>query len=247
MKLLTILIFTLAFSSRINSQTAEEIIEKAEDLLKGSSAKGTIEMNIITPDYERTMKMESWWVGNEKALIVILSPRKEKGNKTLKIGNEMWSYLRNTETTIKIPPSMMLQSWNGSDFTNDDLVRESNLTRDYDQELLGEEEIDGDTCWKILLDPKPDAPVVWGKLLYWVRKADYTPARVDYYDEKGKLMRYMLFSEIKQFGKRKTPSVWTMVNEVKPGHSTTFKILDMEFDTKISDRKFSFQELERGN
>jgi outer membrane lipoprotein-sorting protein len=231
----------------LNAQTAEEIINKAEDLIKGNSAHGTIEMNIVTPDYERTMKMESWWVGNEKALIEILSPRKEKGNKTLKIGNEMWSYLRNTETTIKIPPSMMLQSWNGSDFTNDDLVRESNLTRDYDQKLLGEEDIKGDTCWKIHLDPRPDAPVVWGKLLYWVRKEDYTPARVDYYDEKGKLMRYMLFSDIKKFGKRKIPSVWTMVNEVKPGHSTTLKILDMEFDIKISDRKFSFQELERGN
>jgi outer membrane lipoprotein-sorting protein len=247
MKILTYLIGTLFFLTTVNAQTAEEIIKKAEDLIKGSSAQGTIEMHIVTPDYERTMKMESWWVGNDKALIEILSPRKEKGNKTLKIGNEMWSYLRNTETTIKIPPSMMLQSWNGSDFTNDDLVRESNLSRDYEQKLIGEEEIDGELCWKILLDPRPDAPVVWGKLLYWVRKADYTPARVDYYDEKGKLMRYMLFSEIRQFGNRKTPSVWTMVNEVKPGHSTTFKILDMEFDVKISDRKFSFQELERGN
>ena len=247
MKLLTLLIFTFYLSSTLYAQTALEIIEKAEDLIKGSSAQGTIEMHIVTPDYERTMKMESWWVGNEKALIVILSPRREKGNKTLKIGNEMWSYLKNTETTIKIPPSMMLQSWNGSDFTNDDLVRESNYARDYDQKVLSEEEIDGDMCWKILMDPRPDAPVVWGKLLYWVRKADYTPARVDYYDEKDKLMRYMLFSEIKQFGNRKTPSVWTMVNEVKPGQSTSFKILDMEFDKKISDRKFSFQELERGN
>jgi outer membrane lipoprotein-sorting protein len=247
MKLLTLLIFTIYLSSTLYSQTAQEIIEKAEDLIKGSSAQGSIEMNIVTPDYERTMKMDSWWVGNEKALIVIQSPRKEKGNKTLKIGNEMWSYLKNTETTIKIPPSMMLQSWNGSDFTNDDLVRESNYARDYDQKVLAEEEIDGDMCWKILMDPRPDAPVVWGKLLYWVRKADYTPARVDYYDEKDKLMRYMLFSEIREFGNRKTPSVWTMVNEVKPGHTTSFKILDMEFDKKISDRKFSFQELERGN
>jgi outer membrane lipoprotein-sorting protein len=247
MKYLIFLICTFFVVSTITSQTAQEIIDKAEDLLKGSSAEGTIEMFIITPDYERTMKMESWWVGNEKALIVIQSPRKEKGNKTLKIGNEMWSFLRNTETTIKIPPSMMLQSWNGSDFTNDDLVRESNYTRDYEQKLLGEEEIDGDMCWKILMDPRPEAPVVWGKLLYWVRKADYTAARIDYYDEKDKLMRYMLFSEIRQFGERKIPSVWKMVNEVKPGNSTSFKILEMKFDTDIPDRKFSFQELERGN
>ncbi|MCK5343430.1 MAG: outer membrane lipoprotein-sorting protein, partial [Candidatus Heimdallarchaeota archaeon] len=137
MKFLTLLIFSFYLSSTLYAQTALEIIEKAEDLIKGSSAQGTIEMHIVTPDYERTMKMESWWVGNEKALIVILSPRREKGNKTLKIGNEMWSYLKNTETTIKIPPSMMLQSWMGSDFTNDDLVRDSDEVEDYTQRLLG--------------------------------------------------------------------------------------------------------------
>ena len=241
-------IILLFFSANlIISQTAQEIIDKAEDIVKGSSAHGTIEMVVVTPDYERTLEMESWWVGNEKALIVIKSPRKERGNKTLKIKNEMWSYLKNTETTIKVPPSMMLQSWNGSDFTNDDLVRESNLSDDYFQEIAGTDSLDGASCWKIQLTPKPNAPVVWGKLFYWVRQKDYTPSRVEYYDEKGKLIRHMDYTDIKNFGNRVMPSRWIMINDEEAGRSTEMKITEMEFDININDRTFSFQELERGN
>jgi ABC-type lipoprotein export system ATPase subunit len=105
-------------SLNLFSQSAEEIIKKAEDMIKGESSSGTFTMTVVNPDFKRTVVMESWWVGNEKALIIIKSPAKESGNKTLKIKNEMWNYLKNTETTIKIPPSMMLQSWNGSDLTN---------------------------------------------------------------------------------------------------------------------------------
>ncbi len=248
MKNLTIatLIFLL-FGFTLNAQSAKEIVTKAENAIKGKTAHGLVEMTVVTPDYTRTLKMESWWVGNKKALIVIKSPRREKGNKTLKIGNEMWSYLANTETTIKIPPSMMLQSWNGSDFTNDDLVRESNIQRDYSLTLLGEDVIDSVKCWKIQGIPHPDAPVVWGKILYWVRQKDYLPAKVEYYDEKGVLKRYMEFKEIKNIGGRKLPTLWRMVNMVKKGHSTNFKIISMQFDIKIPDRIFSFRELERGN
>ncbi len=229
------------------AQSPKEIIKKAENIIKGKTSHGIIEMTVTTPDFERTLLMESWWVGNEKALIVIKSPRREKGNKTLKIGNEMWNYLRNTETTIKIPPSMMLQSWNGSDFTNDDLVRESNLERDYDQKLLGEEVLNGEKCWKIELIPHPDAPVVWGKVIYWVRTSNYIPAKEAYYDERGKLKRYMEFVDIKKMHGRLLPTIWRMVNAVKEGHVTELKVIDMEFDINIPNRRFSFRELEKGN
>jgi outer membrane lipoprotein-sorting protein len=231
----------------LHAQTAEEIIKKAENLIKGKTSQGTFMMTINTPEYTRELKMESWWIGTEKALIIVKAPKKEAGNKTLKIKNEMWNYLKNTETTIKIPPSMMLQSWNGSDFTNDDLARESDLSDDYYQKIIGEEIINDEKCWKIELNPKPDAPVVWGKLYYWVRKQDFLPAIVQYYDEKGKLMRYMLFSDFKVMGGRKIPSKWSMYNQAKEGHKTEFAILDIKFDLKISDKVFSFQELEKGN
>ncbi len=241
-------VFTLIVSANFAfAQTAEEIIKKSEDLIKGETSHGTFKMTVVTPDFTRTLTMESWWVGNKKALIIVKSPAKEAGNKTLKIGNEMWNYLRNTETTVKIPPSMMLQSWNGSDFSNDDLVRESNLSDDYNQKIIAEEENSGEKFWKIELDPKSSAAVVWGKLYYWVRQKDYTPSDIQYYDEKGNLVREMVFSGVKKFGKRRIPSEWTMVNKLESGHSTTFKIISVEFDIDISDSIFSFEELEKGN
>lgn len=228
-----------------SGQTAEQIIARAEDLVKGTSCKGTFTMTVVTPSYTRTVKMDSWWVGNEKALIVIRYPRKEEGNKTLKIGNELWSYLKNTETTIKLPPSMMLQSWNGSDFTNDDLVRESNLSTDYTQSIVRHDTVDGERCWVIELVPRPDAPVVWGKILYAVRQSDNLPAWQDYYDERGTLMRRMRFGNYRIMGGRKIPAEQAMLNMTKAGHRTELTIDAVQFDVPISDRMFSYRELEK--
>ncbi|RCK77558.1 MAG: Outer membrane lipoprotein-sorting protein [Ignavibacteriae bacterium] len=241
-----IIILILATHQLSISQSAYEIVKKSEEILKGKTSKGRFKMTVITPEYTRTMEMESWWVENEKALIVIKSPKREAGNKTLKIKNELWMYLRNTETTIKIPPSMMLQSWNGSDFTNDDLVRESNLVEDYFLTLLGEDTIESNICWKVELRPKPTTAVVWGKILYWCRKKDFLPVKTYYFDEKEKLIRSLIYSDYKVLGGRLIPSKWIMLNHVKKGNRTEFEILDIQFDIKISDRIFSFQELEKG-
>jgi len=243
---LSLSVILAVLSGSLTAQTAHDIIKRAEDLLRGESSQGKFRMTIVTPDYERTMEMDSWWAGTDKALIAITSPRREAGNKTLKVGNELWMYLRNTETTIKVPPSMMLQSWNGSDFTNDDLVRESSIARDYTMEVIGSEKVDNVETWKIELTPKPTAAVVWGKLLEWIRKPDYLPAKAEYYDEKGTLVRTMLFSDIRSFDGRKLPAKQTIINNAKPGHSTTFEYVDVSFDVKIPDRVFSFSELERG-
>ncbi len=240
---LLVLFFYLSYSSY--SQTAEEIIKKAEEMVKGETSTGTFTMTVVNPDFKRTVVMESWWVGNDKALIIIKSPAKEAGNKTLKIKNEMWNYLKNTETTIKIPPSMMLQSWNGSDLTNDDLVRESNLVDDYNIKFLFEEKIQGEDCWKIELKPKPTAPVVWGTIYYWVRKTDYLPALIQHFDEKGNLYRTMSFRDYKIMDKRKIPTKWTITNHKKPGHYTEFIYNDVKFNVNIPDKIFSFKEFEK--
>lgn len=244
----TILLFLLLILSYLLllSQTPQEIIKKSENQIKGRTSYGIVEMTIVTPDFKRTLKMEGWWVGNEKALIEIKYPKKEEGNKTLKIGNELWLYLRNTESLIKIPPSMMLQSWNGSDFTYDDLVRESNLERDYDMRIISTDEaVNSEVCWKIELVPKPQAPVVWGKIFYWVRKSDYLPAKIEYYDEKGKLVRYMEFYDVREIRGRKLPTKWVMYNNIEKGRRTEFTLIDIAFDIKIDEKIFSFRELER--
>jgi len=242
-----VLLLSCLLATSLYAQTAEEIIARAEDIIRGKTSQGTFEMTVVTPEFTRTMVMDSWWVGTEKSLIVIKSPKKEAGNKWLKIGNEMWNYLKATETTIKIPPSMMLQSWNGSDFTNDDLARESSYKVDYTATIVGEEEINGEPCWKIRLDPKPEAAVVWGKIYGWVRKKDYIFSVVQFFDEKGRLIRYIVYSGIKTMGGRKLPTIWTIYNKVKKGHRTIFKILDIKFNIRIPDRIFSFRELERGD
>ena len=245
---LTLRTFLLLFLTQpLFSQTAQEVIAKAEELLRGETSRGTFEMTVVTPEFTRGLIMDSWWVGEEKSLIVVKAPKREAGNKWLKIGNEMWNYLRATETTIKIPPSMMLHSWNGSDFTNDDLARESSLSKDYTASVVGEEEVMGEFCWKIELTPNPEAAVVWGKLYVWVRQKDFLPYVDEYYDEKGTLVRYMVYTDVKKMGGRTIPTTWTMYNEVKEGHRTEFKILDIKFDTPNPDRVFSFRELERGD
>ncbi len=234
----------LLLSASLSAISGMEILRRAEQQLKGKTSTGVLEMQIIKPDFTRTLKLRSWWVGNQKALIEILSPQREAGNKTLKIGKNLWMYLRNTETTIRIPPSMMLQSWNGSDFTYDDLVRESNLPRDYRVQLLGTDTVDGIRTWKLLLTPKPEAPVVWGKILYWVRQKDYLPAKVEYYDEHGRKIRTFIFRNIRTVGNRRIPAEWIVINNRKPGNRTLIRILEMQFDIPIPDRIFSLEELE---
>ncbi len=226
--------------------SVEDIVRQSEDAIRGKTSHAVLEMKIITPYFTRTLKLESWWAGTEKAMIIVRAPHKEAGNKTLKIGNELWNYLRNTETVIKLPPSMLLQSWNGSDFTNDDLVRESSLVKDYQLTLLGEDVIDGVPCWKIEGIPRPEATVVWGKIIYWVRKVDNLPARVEYYDENSNLIRHLEYKAFKRMGKRKIPTFWVMVNDAKPGRRTEIQILDIQFDIKIPSRIFSLRELEKG-
>ncbi|HQT91479.1 MAG TPA: outer membrane lipoprotein-sorting protein [Candidatus Kryptobacter bacterium] len=239
------ILVVLGFTGSAFAQDAKQIIQRAEDAIKGKvSSHSIMEMTIKTPDYTRTMKMESWTSGTSKALVKILSPAREAGNRTLKLGNDIWMYLRNTETTIRIPPSMMLQSWNGSDYTYDDMVREETLTEDYSITVIGNEKIADVECWKLQLIPKPNAPVVWGKIPYWVRKADDLLAQVEYFDEKGQLMRTMVMSDFKAMGGRKVPAVWTMYNADKT-HSTEIKMDDASFDVRIPDRIFSLKELEK--
>ncbi|GJQ19659.1 MAG: outer membrane lipoprotein-sorting protein [Bacteroidia bacterium] len=242
-RLIPLLLFSLSF---LNAQSAYQIIKKSEDLVRGESSRGSFRMTVVTPEYSRTIIMDSWWKGTDKALIEIKSPPREAGNKTLKVGNELWMYLRNTETTIKVPPSMMMQSWNGSDFTNDDLVRESSMADDYTMEIAGEDTVAGASTWIIDLRPRPTAPVVWGRIRHWVRKSDYLPARTEYFDEKGTLVRTMLYFDYRRFGGRVLPGRWRMVDNLEEGEYTELEYLNLEFDVTISDRMFSFRELERG-
>lgn len=225
--------------------SAEEIVKKSEDLFRGRTSHAVFEMTIVTPRWQRTLKMEGWFDGNERALIRILAPPKEEGVSSLKIGTNMWNYLPKVDRVIKIPPSMMMQSWMGSDFTNDDLVRESSMARDYTATLLGEETLDGFESYKLELLPKPEAAVVWGKLLYWVRKNDYVPLRVEFFNERGERVRVLRFSEIKHMHDRVIPTVWEMVPEKKKGRKTVIRVLEIQYNVRLDPNLFSLRTLRR--
>lgn len=225
---------------------AKAIIEKMDLILRGDSSFGTYKMTIIDPDWQRTLTLKAWEKRkNKKTFIHILSPPKEKGIVTLKIGNEMWNYLPRVERVIKIPPSMMLQPWMGSDFTNDDLVKSSSLVRDYHHKILAEEKIQTFDTYKVELLPKPEAPVVWGRIVSWVRKKDSMPLKQEYYNERDELIRVLTFSAIKEVRGKVIPTQWEMIPTKKKARKTIMQVLDLRIDVQINDAVFSLKNLKQ--
>ncbi|MDD4033648.1 MAG: outer membrane lipoprotein-sorting protein, partial [Bacteroidales bacterium] len=163
--LIAVSLIFISLSGFSQETDIREIVRKSDEKFRGKSSTGTFSMTIQRPSWSRTLSMKSWNLGTEYSLIYVTAPAKEKGQVFLKRNNEMWNWVPSIERMIKIPPSMMMQSWMGSDFTNDDLVKESSIVNDYTHKLIGEETIEGYTCYKIKLIPLEEAPVVWGKVL----------------------------------------------------------------------------------
>lgn len=237
--LVPLLFFVPNQSSDIN---AKDIVKKLDELYRSESSFGEMEMQIVTPHWERTLRMQVWTKGMDKTFIRITSPLKEKGVATLRLGNEMWNYLPNTNKVIKIPPSMMMSAWMGSDFTNDDLVSEFSLLEDFHYKLIAPEDAQAGLLY-IESVPKEDLPIVWGKIIAAVGKDDYIPVWEKYYDEKENLMRVMNFKDIKLFSGRKIPAVMELIPQNKEGHKTVIRYLKLEFDTKIEEDIFSLRNL----
>ena len=243
----TILTFIAAsmFSLSAAAQDVAEIIRKADEKFRGESSRGQTTMIIERPNWSREISMKTWSLGNDYSLIYITSPAKEKGQVFLKRKNEMWNWVPTIERMIKIPPSMMMQSWMGSDFTNDDLVRESSFEKDYHHKLLGEEPVEGYDCYKIELIPKPDAPVVWGKILMWVSKNEYHWLKAEFYDEDETLVNIEILSEIKIMDDREMPTRMEMIPADKEGHKTVLIFDEIEFNVNLDESFFSQQNMRR--
>ncbi len=223
--------------------SAEEIIQKSEENLRGGSSTGEMKMTIVRPTWTRETTMKTWSKGQDLTLIVITSPARDKGIAYLKRDNEIWNWQPRIERTIKLPPSMMSQSWMGSDFTNDDLVRESSLTEDYNQKLLGTESINGLDCYKLELIPLEEAAVVWGRLLMWISKEHFMQVKTEFYDEDGFLINTMTASQFKTFDGRHLPARMKIVPEENPGHETIVEYINLEFDQNLDDRLFTIQNM----
>jgi len=221
------------------AQDAREIVRKADEHARGNTSLA--EMSIVTtrPKWTRTLELKAWTKGNDLALILVQKPAKDKGTVFLKRKKEVWNWLPSLERNIKLPPSMMSQSWMGTDFSNDDLVKESSMVNDYDHSLIGSEQVEGRECYKIQMIPKPEAAIVWGKVLIWIDKKDFLQLRVEFYDEDGKQNSVMQGSDIKMLGGRLLPSRLTMTPAEKPGQKTEIIYKSLNFSKPIEDGFFT--------
>lgn len=229
-----------------NKLSAAEIIKKADEKFQGEeTSQGEMEVVIKRPAWERTISVKSWSKGKDYSLSLITAPAKEKGQSFLKRHNELWNWNPTISRMIKLPPSMMSQGWMGSDYSNDDILRESSITDDYDAVLLGEEEIEGYVCYKIELIPKEDVAVVWGKIISWIAKDEYYQLKAEYYDEDDYLVRTMLAYDITLFHDRKLPATMEIIPAEEEGNKTIVKLKNLKFNTPISEGFFSQQNMKK--
>ncbi len=224
-----------------NSAKARQLIKDIEDMYRADSSIAELEMRIETPHYQRTMSMYSESLGTEKAFIRLLSPKKDRGISTLKVGKEMWNYFPKINKVIKVPPSMMMGSWMGSDFTNDDLVKETTLIDEYSLSLDESGEL-----YRITLIPLEKTVTVWGKMEITIRKDNLYPVQRLFYDDEGTKVRVMTYRDPKNFGNQTLPSVMEMVPLNKAGHRTLviYKTLELNA-SNVQQETFTLRHLKK--
>ena len=231
------------FAQTIN---ATDIVRKADEKFNGEkSSYSVMSMTIIRPEWQRTIEFKSWTLGKDYALAVITAPPKEAGQTFLKRGSEMWSWNPSISRLIKLPPSMMSQGWMGSDYTNDDILRESSVVNDYIHEIAGEENIGGRLCYKIRMTAREDASIVWGKQMRWIDKKDFLVLKAELYDEDGYLVRTEAGSDIKILDGRTITSKIELVPEEEPENKTLVEIKEIKFNTPVEESFFSQQNMKR--
>ena len=230
-------------TSFLYAQDASEIIKKVDQKMRGNSSSSNMTMKIIRPDWSREISMKGWSLGTDFSLILITAPARDQGTAFLKRDKELWNWQPTIDRVIKLPPSMMTQSWMGSDFTNDDLVKESSIVNDYDHFIRGDTTITARDAWKIELIPKEGAPVVWGRILIYVSKDDDIELLIKYYDEDDFLINTMILSDIREMGGRVIPARMDMIPAENPDHRTVIHYKDIQFDIGISEDFFSIKEM----
>lgn len=236
-KLLTIaLVATSVFAI-----TSDEIIKRVDNNLQSDTGYSKIDMIMKTKRGTRTLTLESWNEGTKKSFMKILAPKKDKGITFLKIDTAMWQYVPRIQKTIKIPSSMMMSSWMGSDFTNDDMAKESSIIEDYDTKISNETA----SSYTLDLIPKEDAAVVWDKIVFDVTKENFVPLKATYFDEEGEAVRELLYLDVIKKGTRYFPTKWEMRSMDKPHNLTTILMKEVVFDIKLDSNMFTKRSLKR--
>ncbi len=233
--LLGAVILALALSGSAAAQefkTGKDIVEAGFNYLRDKTSYAAVEMVIHRPDWERRMTINAWTKGQDESLIKILAPPKDKGNGTLKKGREMWIYNPKVNRVIKLPPSMMSQSWMGSDFSNNDLAKTDSLIKDYTHNIIGTETHDGKTVYSIASMPKPRAPVIWGMLKLKIRE-DLVFLRQEFFDEELKPVKIMTGTQIQMLGGKMFPKIWKMEKADVPEEYTVLDYQAVAFNVSL--------------
>jgi len=243
--LLFFIIFIFTSNTNANNLSPEKILNNIDDLYRSNASHGILTLSVTTVNWQRTLTLEQWSKGEDKSLIKILKPKKEKGLATLRVDKNMWNYMPKVKRVVKIPSSMMSSSWMGSHFTNDDLVKQSRMAEDYTFSITFEGTREGKDIIEITCIPNKDAAVVWGKVEVVVFRDDYIPIRMIYYDEDLFLSRTLEFTDIRTMDGKMIPTMMNMIPIDEPGESTTVKWEEIQFDVAIDDDFFSMRKLQQ--
>jgi hypothetical protein len=224
----------------------EALVKRVDLLLTGRSSVAVMTMDIRTPSWKRSLKLKVWAEGRDYALIRVLEggPR-ETGLMTLKREKQLWNWLPQAGRVMRLPAGMLGDSWLGSDFTNDDLLRGNSLTDDFSAVVSGIETVGGRQVWRAVLDPKPTAVVVWGRVEMLIDRKSCLPVQEEFFDEDGERARQMTFSDFRQIGWRQFPAKMTVV-PAEEGRETSITYSEIQFDVDIPADTFSLQRLRQG-
>lgn len=235
------ILFIFVLTLSLIADEASEIMQKVDNNIRGKNIYMKISMKVVSLNHERTMKMQSWSQGSKKSFVKVLYPPKDKGITFLSLDNQMWQYVPKIERTIKIPPSMMLQNWMGSNITNDDMVKQSSIVEDYTPRIIKR---DGKIV-TIELIPKEDAAVVWGKVVSRIDTSTYTSQKDLFYDEEGEEVRFFVYEKVRKFGEYYLPTYWRVQPVDREDKFTEIILEDVQYDISISDQYFSKSALKR--
>ncbi|MDF2152772.1 outer membrane lipoprotein-sorting protein [Vibrio sp. CAU 1672] len=240
-----LLLVGLVCAFGVAAESATDIVKKSDEMMRGESSYSELTMAIIRPDWQRSMTMKSWTKGTDFSLVLVTAPAKDKGSASLKRDREMWNWVPNIERVIKIAPSMLSQSWMGSDFTNDDLINQSSIVVDYEHRMVGENAFEGDPVWVIEALAKPEAPVVWSKVTLWISQSTYLQRQIEFYDEFDDLINVMTTHDIQVLGGRKLATRMEMQPIDKPGNKTVLTTHQAQFDFDIGESFFSVEQMKQ--
>ena len=241
------LFIVIFFTNFVNASNLdpEKILDSVDDLYRSNASHGIITLSVTTVNWQRTLTLEQWSKGEDKSLIKILKPKKEKGLTTLRVDKNVWNYMPKVKRVVKIPSSMMSSSWMGSHFTNDDLVKQSRMTENYTFSITFEGTREGKDIIEITCIPNKNAAVVWGRVEVIVFRDDYIPIRMIYYDEDLLVSRTLEFTDIQTMNGKMIPTLMSMIPADEPDESTIVRWEEIQFDVTIDDEFFSLRKLQQ--